>query len=46
MSTVSPRGEPVAHHDLLLTPERFRRPELTVRIDGLEGLDSFFGLDW
>lgn len=46
MSTVSPRGEPVPHHDLLLTPDQFRRPDFDVTIDGLAGLDSFFGIDW
>ena len=46
MSTVSPRCEPVPHHDLLLTPDRFRRPDFDVTIDGLAGLDSFFGIDW
>ena len=46
MSTVSPRGEPIPHRDLLLTPEHFRRPPFEVRIDGLDGLDSYFGVDW
>jgi RimJ/RimL family protein N-acetyltransferase len=45
MSTVSPRGTPVPHHELLLTPERFRRL-FDVRIEGLDGLESLFGLDW
>jgi RimJ/RimL family protein N-acetyltransferase len=45
MSTVSPRGKPVPHHDLVLTADRFRRPD-DVHIEGLEGLDSLFGLDW
>jgi RimJ/RimL family protein N-acetyltransferase len=46
MSTVSPRGEPIPHRNLVLTPETFRRPPFEVQIDGLDGLDSFFGLDW
>jgi RimJ/RimL family protein N-acetyltransferase len=45
MSSVSPRGQPVPHHDLLLTPERFRRL-VDVTIEGLHGLDSLFGVDW
>jgi RimJ/RimL family protein N-acetyltransferase len=45
MSTVSPRGTPVRHHDLLLTADRFT-PGVDVRIEGLEGLESLFGVDW
>jgi RimJ/RimL family protein N-acetyltransferase len=45
MSTVSPRGKPVPHHDLLLTADRFERPA-DVTIEGLGGLDSYFGIDW
>lgn len=45
MSTVSPRGTPVDHHDLVLTRERFRRL-VDVRVEGLDGLDSLFGVDW
>src|SRR5262249_58677921 len=45
MSSVSPRGTPVPHHDLVLTRERFR-PAVDVRIEGLDGLDSLFGVDW
>jgi len=46
ISTVSPRGEPVPHYDLVLTADRFRRPALEVEIEGLDGLDSYFGIDW
>jgi RimJ/RimL family protein N-acetyltransferase len=46
MSSVSPRGTPVPHHDLVLTPRSFRRPDADVTIEGLEGLDSYFGVDW
>jgi RimJ/RimL family protein N-acetyltransferase len=46
MSTVSPRGEPVPHHELVLMPEQFRRPGFEVTIEGLEGLDSYFGIGW
>jgi RimJ/RimL family protein N-acetyltransferase len=46
ISTVTPRGEPVPHHDLVLTADRFRRPALEVEIEGLDGLDSYFGIDW
>ena len=45
VSTVAPRGEAVQHHELLLTRERFERPG-GVTIDGLEALDSLFGVDW
>jgi len=45
ISTVAPRGAVVEHRDLLLTRDRFRRPS-GVAIDGLEGLDSLFGVDW
>jgi RimJ/RimL family protein N-acetyltransferase len=45
MSTVSPRGTPVDHHDLVLTSKRFRRL-IDVRLEGLDGLDSLFGVDW
>ena len=45
LSAVSPRGKPVPHHDLVLTPERFRRL-VDVRMEGLDGLDSLFGVDW
>jgi RimJ/RimL family protein N-acetyltransferase/ribosomal protein S18 acetylase RimI-like enzyme len=45
VSTVAPRGVVVEHQDLLVTRERFRRPT-GVTIDGLEGLDSLFGVDW
>jgi RimJ/RimL family protein N-acetyltransferase/GNAT superfamily N-acetyltransferase len=45
VSTVTPRGVAVEHYDLLLTRERFRRPA-GVTIEGLEGLDSLFGVDW
>ncbi len=46
MSTVAPRGVPVAHHDLVLERSEFRRPEFDISLDGLDGLDSYFGLDW
>ena len=46
MSTVAPRGVPVAHHDLVLERSRFRRPEFDISLGGLDGLDSYFGLDW
>ena len=42
---VSPRGVTVEHRDLLLTRDRFHRPD-GVTIEGLEGLDSLFGVDW
>ncbi len=42
-STVSPRGTPLVHHDLLLTREEFRRPDVPVAIDGLAGLEPLFG---
>jgi RimJ/RimL family protein N-acetyltransferase/GNAT superfamily N-acetyltransferase len=45
-SIVSPRGTPVEHHDLILTRERFRRPDVPISIEGLSGLDSLFGVDW
>jgi RimJ/RimL family protein N-acetyltransferase len=45
VSTVVPRGIAVEHQDLLLTRDRFRRPA-GVTIEGLEGLDSLFGVDW
>ena len=45
VSTVTPRGAVVEHHDLLLTRDRFRRPR-GITIDGLKGLDSLFGVDW
>lgn len=45
VSTVAPRGVAVEHQDLLLTRERFRRPT-GVTVDGLDGLDSLFGVDW
>lgn len=45
VSTVSPRGVAVEHADLLLTRDRFRRPP-GVTFEGLEGLDSLFGVDW
>jgi RimJ/RimL family protein N-acetyltransferase len=45
VSTVSPRGVAVEHADLLLTRDRFQRPH-DVTIEGLEGLDSLFGVDW
>jgi RimJ/RimL family protein N-acetyltransferase/ribosomal protein S18 acetylase RimI-like enzyme len=45
MSTVSPRGTPVPHHDLVLAAERFR-PPVPVQVDGFDGLDSYFGVDW
>jgi hypothetical protein len=46
MSTVAPRGVPVAHHDLVLQRQEFRRPGFEIGIEGLDGLDSYFGLDW
>jgi RimJ/RimL family protein N-acetyltransferase/predicted GNAT family acetyltransferase len=45
VSTVAPRGVTVEHRDLLLTRDRFHRPN-GVAIAGLEGLDSLFGVDW
>ena len=45
VSTVAPRGVAVQHHELRLTRDRFSRPA-GVRIEGLEGLDSLFGVDW
>jgi RimJ/RimL family protein N-acetyltransferase len=39
--TVSPRGEPVEHHDLELRPERFHSP-VPVEIEGLD--PSLFGV--
>ncbi len=44
-STVSPRGTPVEHHDLLLAREQFKRPDIPVSIDGLAGLEPLFGVD-
>jgi RimJ/RimL family protein N-acetyltransferase len=46
MSTVAPRGVPVAHHDLVLQRQEFRRPGFGIGIEGLDGLDAYFGLDW
>jgi RimJ/RimL family protein N-acetyltransferase/GNAT superfamily N-acetyltransferase len=45
ISTVTPRGVSVEHRVLLLTRDRFRRPP-GIAIQGLEGLDSLFGVDW
>jgi len=45
VSMVSPRGVTIEHRDLLLTRDRFHRPD-GVTIEGLEGLDSLFGVDW
>ena len=44
-SIVSPRGEPVEHHDLVLQRDRFRRPDIPVSIEGLAGLEPLFGLE-
>jgi hypothetical protein len=41
-STVSPRGTPVVHHDLLLRRGEFRRPAGAVAIEGLAGLEPLF----
>ena len=46
MSSVSPRGEPVPHHELLVTADGFRRPDYEIQLEGVDGLDSYFGLDW
>jgi RimJ/RimL family protein N-acetyltransferase len=46
MSTVSPRGVVTPHHELVLTREQFRRQGHEVEIGGLDGLDSYFGVDW
>ena len=45
-STVSPRGTPVEHHDLLLAREQFSGLTFAVSIDGLAGLEPLFGVDW
>jgi RimJ/RimL family protein N-acetyltransferase len=45
VSTVAPRGVTIEHRNLLLTRDRFQRPE-GITIEGLEGLDSLFGVDW
>jgi hypothetical protein len=37
---------PVAHHDLVLQRQEFRRPGFGIGIEGLDGLDAYFGLDW
>lgn len=41
-STVAPRGEPLPHHDLELTRDRFR-PAVDVRVDGLDRVRDLFG---
>ena len=41
-STVSPRGTPVVHHDLLLRRDEFRQPDAAVAIEGLAGLEPLF----
>jgi len=45
MSTVSPRGLPTPHHELVLTAGRFH-PPVPVQVEGFAGLDSYFGVDW
>jgi RimJ/RimL family protein N-acetyltransferase len=42
MSTRSPRGEPVAHHDLELVRDAYRAP-FDVTVEGADGLRSLFG---
>ena len=43
-SIVSPRGDPVEHHDLVLARSGCRPPEVPVSIEGLAGLEPLFGL--
>jgi RimJ/RimL family protein N-acetyltransferase len=43
-STMSPRGAPIGHADLVLRRERFQRGDLQVTLEGLAGLEPLFGL--